>query len=102
MQVQVVERTQQIQLQDQEISRKEMELEARIKKPADAERYRLEKLAEAERWVMDPISPISWWSYYAPHPIFFTCRLKLITEAEAEAESIRVSAHPEIIKNPHR
>lgn len=49
MQVQVVERAQQIMLQEQEITRREKELEARVKKPAEAERYRLEKLAEAER-----------------------------------------------------
>nr|XP_008174077.1 flotillin-1 [Chrysemys picta bellii] len=55
MQVLVVERTQQIQLQEQEIIRKEHELEATIKKPAEAERYRLEKLAEAQRYPL--ISP---------------------------------------------
>jgi len=49
MQVQVVERTQQITLQEQEIIRKEKELEAKIKKPAEAEKFRLEKLAEAQR-----------------------------------------------------
>lgn len=49
MQIQVVERTQQITLQEQEIIRKEMELEAKIKKPAEAEKYRLERLAEAQR-----------------------------------------------------
>lgn len=51
MQVLVVERTQQIMLQEQEITRREKELEAKVKKPAEAERYRLEKLAEAERCV---------------------------------------------------
>ncbi|XP_044837311.1 flotillin-1-like [Mauremys mutica] len=65
MQVLVVERTQQIQLQEQEIIRKEHELEATVKKPAEAERYRLEKLAEAQR-------------------------CQLIMQAEAEAESLRV------------
>ncbi|XP_032655179.1 flotillin-1 isoform X2 [Chelonoidis abingdonii] len=65
MQVLVVERTQQIQLQEQEIIRKEHELEATVKKPAEAERYRLEKLAEAQR-------------------------SQLIMQAEAEAESLRV------------
>ena len=49
MQVKVVERSQQILLQEQEISRKEMELEAQVKKPAEAEKYRLERLAEATR-----------------------------------------------------
>ncbi|KAG8127740.1 hypothetical protein E2320_014632, partial [Naja naja] len=48
MQVLVVERTQQIQIQEQEMIRKERALEAQVKKPAEAERYRLEKLAEAE------------------------------------------------------
>ncbi|KAM9119249.1 flotillin-1 isoform 2-T2 [Pangshura tecta] len=65
MQVLVVERTQQIQLQEQEIIRKEHELEATVKKPAEAERYRLEKLAEAQR-------------------------CQLIMQAEAEAESLKV------------
>uniref|UniRef100_A0A8C2EN85 Flotillin n=1 Tax=Cyprinus carpio TaxID=7962 RepID=A0A8C2EN85_CYPCA len=70
MQVMVVERSQQITLQQQEITRKEKELEARVKKPAEAERYRLEKLAEAER-------------------------LQLIMEAEAEAESIKMRGEAE-------
>ncbi|KAL8213049.1 UNVERIFIED_CONTAM: hypothetical protein K2H54_060414, partial [Gekko kuhli] len=48
MQVLVVERTQQIQIQEQEIICKERELESKVKKPAEAERFRLEKLAEAE------------------------------------------------------
>lgn len=51
MQILVVERTQQIMLQEQEITRREKELEAKVKKPAEAERYRLEKLADAQRWV---------------------------------------------------
>ncbi|XP_037532147.1 flotillin-1b [Nematolebias whitei] len=70
MQILVVERTQQISLQDQEIIRKEKELEAKVKKPAEAERYRLEKLAEAQR-------------------------AQLILEAEAEAESIRIKGEAE-------
>lgn len=59
MQVMVVERTQQIMLQEQEITRREKELEAKVKKPAEAERYRLEKLAEAMRWVQPrrPLPP---------------------------------------------
>uniref|UniRef100_A0A8C7X4R6 Flotillin n=1 Tax=Oryzias sinensis TaxID=183150 RepID=A0A8C7X4R6_9TELE len=70
MQVMVVERTQQIMLQEQEIIRKEKELEAKVMKPADAERYRLEKLAEAQR-------------------------AQLIMEAEAEAESIKMKGEAE-------
>ncbi|XP_019206446.1 flotillin-1a isoform X2 [Oreochromis niloticus] len=48
MQVQVVERAQQIMLQEQEITRKEKELEAKVKKPAEAERLKLIMEAEAE------------------------------------------------------
>ena len=47
MQIKVVERGQQIQVQEQEISRREKELEAQIKQPAAAEKYKLETLAEA-------------------------------------------------------
>ncbi|KAK3589254.1 hypothetical protein CHS0354_008319 [Potamilus streckersoni] len=70
MMVQVIERTQQIQLQEQEIIRREHELEAQVRKPADAERYRLEKLAEANK-------------------------NRIILEAEAEAEALRVKGEAE-------
>lgn len=50
MQVLVVERTQQIAVQEQEITRRERELESQVRKPAEAEKYRLEKIAEANRW----------------------------------------------------
>lgn len=52
MQVKVVERAQEIQVQEQEILRKEKELEATVRRPAEAEKYRLEKLAEANRSVL--------------------------------------------------
>ena len=47
MQIKVVERGQQIQVQEQEISRKEMELNAQVRQPAEAEKYRMETLADA-------------------------------------------------------
>src|SRR6218665_505166 len=49
MQIMVVERGQAIEVQEQEIIRRERELDATIRKPAEAEKYRLEKLAEANR-----------------------------------------------------
>ncbi|XP_067001146.1 flotillin-1 isoform X2 [Anabrus simplex] len=70
MQILVVERTQEICVQDQEIQRREKELEATIRRPAEAEKYRLEKLAEANR-------------------------NRVILEAEAEAEAIRVRGEAE-------
>lgn len=49
MQINVIERSQQIQIQEQEIARKERELDSIIRKPAEAEKYRLERLAEANK-----------------------------------------------------
>lgn len=51
MQITVIERAQQIHIQEQEIARKEKELDAMVRKPAEAEKYRLEKIAEANRSV---------------------------------------------------
>uniref|UniRef100_A0A2K5C650 Flotillin n=1 Tax=Aotus nancymaae TaxID=37293 RepID=A0A2K5C650_AOTNA len=70
VQVQVVERAQQVAVQEQEIARREKELEARVRKPAEAERYKLERLAEAEK-------------------------SQLIMQAEAEAESVRMRGEAE-------
>lgn len=70
MQIRVIERAQQISLQDQEIVRRERELEAQVQKPADAEKYRLEKLAEANR-------------------------NRIILEAQAEAEAIQLKGDAE-------
>ena len=52
MQITVIERAQQIQIQEQEIIRRERELEATVRKPAEAEKYRLEKIADANRLVL--------------------------------------------------
>jgi len=49
MQVKVVEREQNIKIQEQEIMRKEKELDSKIRKPAEAEKYRLETIAEATK-----------------------------------------------------
>ncbi|XP_060520428.1 flotillin-1 [Cylas formicarius] len=70
MQIQVVERTQQIAVQEQEIARRERELEATVRRPAEAEKYRLEKIAEANR-------------------------KRTLLEAEAEAEALRLKGEAE-------
>ncbi|XP_052860183.1 flotillin-1 isoform X2 [Anopheles cruzii] len=70
MQIKVVERTQEIAVQTQEMQRRERELEATIRRPAEAEKYKLEKLAEANK-------------------------LRVILEAEAEAEAIKVRGEAE-------
>ncbi|SPP73642.1 flotillin-1 isoform X1 [Drosophila guanche] len=70
MQVKVIERTQEIAVQEQEILRRERELEATIRRPAEAEKFRMEKLAEANKQ-------------------------RVVMEAEAEAESIRIRGEAE-------
>lgn len=65
MQVKVIERTQEIAVQEQEIMRREKELDATVRCPAEAEKYRLEKIAEANKQ-------------------------RVVMEAEAEAESVRL------------
>jgi flotillin len=50
VQVSIIEKQKQIELQQQEILRKQRELEATVQKPADAERYRVEALANATKF----------------------------------------------------
>ena len=49
VEIDVVDRRKQIELQAQEIERRERELEATVRKPAEAERFRIETIAEADR-----------------------------------------------------
>jgi flotillin len=50
IQIEVVAKQKQIEVQQQEALRKEKELEATVRKPADSERYRIETLADAEKF----------------------------------------------------
>jgi flotillin len=53
VQVSIVDKQKQIELQQQEILRKQRELEANVQKPADAERYRVETLANATKFQLE-------------------------------------------------
>ena len=53
VQVSIVEKQKNIELQQQEILRKQRELEATVQKPADAERYRVETLANAKKFQLE-------------------------------------------------
>src|SRR5256714_891675 len=53
IQVSIIEKQKQIELQQQEILRKQRELEANVQKPADAERYRVETLANATKFQLE-------------------------------------------------
>ena len=60
----------QIEIQEQEIQRMEKQLESKVKKPAEAERFRLQKIAEANRQ-------------------------KKVLEAEAESEALQLKGEAE-------
>ena len=49
MQIKVIERSQEIAIQAKEIDRREKKLESSVRKPAEAERFKLEKMAEAHK-----------------------------------------------------
>ncbi len=53
VQVNIIEKQKQIELQQQEIMRKQRELEANVQKPADAERYKVETLANAKKFQLE-------------------------------------------------
>src|SRR2546425_387577 len=53
VQVNIIEKQKQIELQQQEIMRKQRELEANVQKPADAERYKVEALASARKFQLE-------------------------------------------------
>src|SRR5450432_2469641 len=53
VQVNIIEKQKQIELQQQEIKRKQRELEANVQKPADAERYKVETLANARKFQLE-------------------------------------------------
>ena len=68
VEIQVVEKKKQIQVQEQEAQRREQELLATVRKPAEAEQYRIETLAKARKFQIE-------------------------TEAGGEAEAARLVGH---------
>lgn len=70
VQVEVVAKHKQIEVQEQEVARREKELDATVRKPAEAERYKVQTLAEARQF-------------------------QLQTEATGEAEAIRQKGEAE-------
>jgi len=70
MQIKVIERSQEIAIQAQEIDRRERELDSSVRKPAEAEKFKLEKMAEAHK-------------------------NRIVIEAEAEAEALALKGEAE-------
>ena len=55
IQIQVVERRKQIEIEEQEINRKEKELMSTVKLPAESEAYKVQTIAEGKRQVIQQI-----------------------------------------------
>ena len=70
IQIDVIERQKLIEVQEQEVLRKEQELDATVRRPASAERFQVETIAEGNK-------------------------SRVIAEAEAEAEAIRITGQAE-------
>ena len=51
IQIVIVERKKQIEVEEKEVSRKDKELVATVKRPAEAESYRVETIAQGKRYV---------------------------------------------------
>ena len=81
--IKVVERTKQIELMEQEIVRRERELDAQVKKPAQAEKFRLETLVWPHRIALHSA---------VTHPQAEANKNRAILEADARAQAIKASA----------
>jgi flotillin len=97
VQVQIVEKQKQIELQQQEILRKQRELEADVQKPADAERYKVETLANAKKFQLETEAA---GAASATKATGFACAdvAKATGIAEAEANKARGLAEASVIE----
>lgn len=86
IQIQVVERQKQILVQEQEALRRERELEATIRKPAEAEQFRIRTLADADRFSIEA------------HASGESEAIRLRGEAEADAIRAKGLAEAEAMK----
>ena len=62
IQIDVVERRKQIEIEEQEVQRKERELNATVRLPAEAESYRVQMIAEGKRCIISFFVGISYTS----------------------------------------
>ncbi|MFH1893420.1 MAG: SPFH domain-containing protein [Candidatus Zixiibacteriota bacterium] len=84
--VKVVEKTKEIEIGEREVRRKELELNASIERPADAERYRMQTIAEADKFKLQTIAEGQ------------SSAIKLTGSAEADANKARGFAEADVIK----
>lgn len=86
IQVEVVERKKMIEVQEQETVRKERELEATVRKPAEAEQYRIETLSNARKYQIEAEAAGN------------ASAVRLQGEAEADAIRAQGLAQAEVIR----
>ena len=97
VQVQIIEKQKQIELQQQEILRKQRELEANVQKPADAERYKVEAQANAKKYQLETEAAVA--ASAAKQNGFAAAEVNKATGlAEAEANKARGLAEAAIIE----
>ena len=88
----MVERQKQIEIQEQEITRRKRELDATVRRPAEAERDQLELIAEGNRRRARVEAEAE---RYSLETVATGERTRVIAEAEAEAEAIRLRGQAE-------
>jgi len=86
VQIQVIEKQKHIEVQTQEVLRKERELEALVRKPAEAEQYRIQTLANAEKYRKETEASGE------------AAAIRAIGEAEADAIRARGIAEAEVLR----
>ncbi len=97
VQVQIVEKEKQAQLEEKEIARKDKELIATVERPAEAERTRIQTVAEAEQYRLKTTALGQ--AEAAKTTGFAQAEVVQRTgEAEAEANKVRGLAEAEVVK----
>jgi flotillin len=86
VQIEVIQKQKQIEVQQQEVLRREQELEATVRKPAAAEQYRIETLANAEKFRRETEAAGE------------ASAIRATGEAEADATQARGMAQAEVIR----
>ena len=87
LQIEVVERQKQIQVQEQEIIRRERELDATVRRPAEAERDRLETVADGNRRRTQVDADAE---RYRLENVAEGEKARILAEAQGDAEAIRL------------
>jgi len=86
VQIEVVAKKKQIEVQGQEALRKEKELQATVRKPAEAEQYRIQTLAEAKKYQTQT------------EAVGQAEAIRAVGQAEADATQARGLAQAEVIR----